>query len=172
MTRTGRARNTSIFTIPAQVCSGTIVSIQYCYRARNGTHNTNVTIFNFLVLTRNGSSFTVVRSFSVRTTPRVDICTSSIAHYYCCDKFNIDPNDQILLSSSDLTFGVVNRDGAVRPLAFKSSATEFRVVQFSARPARSDLNVGRNFDGDQQSMSSLLLLRFEIGKQIVSPILS
>ncbi len=171
LTRTGRMRNTYIFTIPAELaaaaaefnCNGTIVSIQYCYDARNQGSRMNV--FDLVTLNKSGNTFTVASSFRVQTTPQSGICTLILSgRWACCDRFDIPPDNHIqLLSSSNLTYGVVNRNNDVRPLTFVNAAVDYRVEQFSARPSNNNLNLGRSFTGTQQNSRSLLLLRFIIG---------
>ncbi len=160
-----------VFTIPAlsaeRDCSGTIVAIQYCYRARNQTMNVNV--FDFLVLTQNGRQLYINSSFSVYTTPRDEICTlqnQRSLNLFCCDQFNITPSHQIQLSNSNFTYGVVTRDNNTRPLNFRSArTTEYNVEPtYVLRPLEDNLNLGRLFLENQQPRNrSLLLLRFLIG---------
>ena len=168
--RTRNVGNTYIFTIPAlsevPTCTnGTIMAIQYCYEDRL---QDSVRIFDLLMLNRSGErGFNVISSLSVQSPQtRSDICTvtnSNRGRSVCCDIFNISPSDQIKLPPSGLTYGVVNRNGDNRPLAFRDDVMEYQVQQFSANPRNSNLNPGRSFDGDQENDRSLLLLRFLIG---------
>lgn len=64
---------TYIFTIPAESeqrnCSGTVLSIQYCYEASNETIGSNQHIFNLLVLQQNGLDFTIEQARQVWNIP-------------------------------------------------------------------------------------------------------
>ena len=126
------SRNTYIFTIPSESvqrnCSGRVVSIQYCYQARNSDIGKRRNAFNFLSLVQepvqDGVQFTVNSSITIQTTPQNSICTNppGVIQQICCDNTSLIDNDQfqIPLPPSNYTFGVriINN---IRPLAFTNS---------------------------------------------------
>ena len=90
LTRSHTRGVTYIFTVPPESplrnCSGTVVSLQYCYQARNRDRENNRTVFNILSLTQNGMSFRVNRRIFIRTIPPDSICTSiGNRRQICCD---------------------------------------------------------------------------------------
>ena len=167
------ARNgtTYIFPIPSESplrnCNGTVVSLQYCYQARNRDIGMNQSVFNILSLVKNGLDFSVSNKIQITTSPRNRICTQrNQQQIICCDNTSLQPTDRFEIPPTNYSFGVVvgNRR-SFRPLAFVSSAMEYRAEQYQA-----SLGVNgpsRTFtltDTNHIQSSSLLLLRFFIGK--------
>ena len=161
-----------IFTIPPESslrnCSGTVVSLQYCYQARNRDieRNRPVNVFIFLSLTQNGMRFTVNRQMFIRTTPANTICTNSSGsiEQICCDTTTLNTNNQLQLSSSNFSFGVVITNGNVRPLAFTTSSTEYHVKQYRTSLGNSETMF--TLSSNEKVNDSFLLFRFVIGKEI------
>ena len=158
---------TYIFTVPPESplrnCSGTVVSLQYCYQARNGDRENNRTVFNFLSLTQNGMRFTVNRQISTRTIPSNTICTkpSGNIQQICCDNTSLSIYDRFQIpSSSGFAFGVGITNRNVRPLAFTTSQTEYQVEQY-----RTSLGTTNPFTlaSNEQMNNSFLLFRFFLG---------
>ena len=171
------SRRTYIFTIPSESvqrnCSGRVVSIQYCYQARNGDIGQTRNIFNFLSLVQepvqnrvNRVQFTVNSSITIQTTPQNSICTDPPGNIQqiCCDTASLIDNDQfqIPLPPSNYTFGVRIINNNVRPLIFTSSVTEYHVgpSYIINNPPTSP---GTMFILREGTNRPLLLLRFIIG---------
>ena len=161
-----------IFTIPPESslrnCSGTVVSLQYCYQARNRDIGMNQSIFNLLFLVKNGLNFTVSNKIQIRTSPQNSTCTQSGQNQQqiiCCDSTSLQPTDRFEIPPTNYSFGVVVGNQRSRLLAFVPSAMEYRAEQYQA-----SLGVNgprRTFtltDANRNQSSSLLLLRFFIGK--------
>ncbi len=137
MVKGGKA--THIFTIPPESasrnCSGSLVSIQYCYRARDADINVEQTIFilSSLISLNQHGLFEVINTTIVRNTPRNSICTDPPGNIeqICCDT---TPLSGLQISSSEYIFGVTITDpAAVRPLAFSGRRIrEYRISQISA----------------------------------------
>ena len=135
-----RSRNgsTYFFTIPPEFecnCSGTVVAIQYCYRAgRNRINNEQESdVFSFHSVTRDGFVFTVTSSFTVRATPQETKCTdveiNGRTRYLCCDTTTLSAENQFCISPKNYTFGVTIVNRNVLPIAFKNN-TKFVVEQY------------------------------------------
>ncbi len=92
-TRVKGERATHIFTIPPESasrnCSGSLVSIQYCYRARDQDINVEQTIFDLtsLISLNQCGLFEVKNITTISSTPRNSICTdvSGKIQQICCD---------------------------------------------------------------------------------------
>ena len=172
MTQSQARGVTYIFTIPPESplhnCSGTVVSLQYCYQARNEDRGNNRTVFSILFLTRNGMSFRVNRRIFIRTIPSNSICTSiGSRRQICCDNTTLRNFNRFQLPSSSFAFGVVITNGNVRPLAFTTSTSEYRIEYY--RTSLLPLEILRprtvlNLATSEQVNDSTLLLRFFIGK--------
>ena len=164
---------TYIFTIPPESplmrnCSGTVVSLQYCYQARDRDIEMTRDVFDFLTLVQNGLQYTVSSSLTIQTTPRSSICTdtSESIQQTCCDTSSLNANDQFQLRSSDFTFGVVITNSNVRPLVFTTSALEYRVEQFQAALGADGSTPGNNvtLGANTRVNDGSLVFRFIIGK--------
>ena len=176
--RTGGGANlttsgvTYIFTIPSESplrnCSGTVVSLQYCYQARDRDIGITRDVFNFLSLVQNGLQFTVSSRLTIQTTPQNSICTdpSGSIQQICCDTSSLNANNQFQLPSSDFTFGVVITNSNVRPLAFATSTLEYRVEQFQAALGADGSTPGNNvtLGANTRVNDGSLVFRFIIGK--------
>ena len=174
--RTGRkanltaARNgtTYIFPIPSKSplynCSGTVVSLQYCYQARDRDIGMNQRVFNFLSLVKNGLDFTVSKKIRIRTSPQNSTCTQwgrNQQQIICCDSTSLQPTDRFKIPPTNYSFGVVVRNQrSFRLLTFAPSAMKYHVGQYQA-------SLGMNgpsgtftlTDANCAQSSSLLLLR-------------
>ena len=176
--RTGRKANltaamnriTYIFPIPSESplrnCSGTVVSLQYCYQARNRDIGMNQSIFSLLSLVKNGSDFTVSNKIQIRTSPQNSICTQwgrNQQQIICCDSTSLQPTDRFMILPTNYSFGVVVR--SLRLLTFATSAMEYHAEQFLASLGVNSPNGTFTLtDANRTQSSSLLLLRFFIGK--------
>ena len=147
---------TYFFTVPASHnCSGDVISIQYCYRARNSNRNSVITVFNLLAVNRNGLKFRIINSTTIQTTPQDSICREQI----CCDT---TPLSGFQIPSSEYTFGIMITN--VRLLAFADSVMEYHFDRF--RTGNGELAVGTTvtFTGeDLITDRALLLIRVIIG---------
>ncbi len=161
---------TYFFTVPAESasrnCSGDVVSIQYCYRARDKYRNRVRTVFNLLAVNRSGLQFTTILSIAIQTRPQDSICTDpgGRIQQICCDT---TPLSGFQIPSSEYTFGIVTSSRDVRPLAFANSVREYRVEQFSDRLGSNGPSPGSTVtlsDRDRNNDHALLLMRFIIGK--------
>ena len=169
---TSRNGFTYIFTIPSESslrnCSGTVVSLQYCYEARNSELRKTNDVFNFLSITRNNLLFTANSRLTIQTTPQNSICTDPPGgiQQICCDTSSLSANNQFQLPSSDFTFGVVITNSNVRPLVFTTSALEYRVEQFQAALGADGPTPGNRVTlGDNTRVNGgSLVFRFLIGK--------
>ena len=171
---TSRNGFTYIFTIPAESsernCTGNVVAIQYCYETRNtqiGRNEANV--FKFLHMIRSGSVFIVTGSITERTSPQNSFCTDppGVIEQICCDTATLDIVDQFQLLSTSYTFAVMVVNNDIRPLAFSSSATEYRYEQLQPILGSSVLSTGTIISVGQSSLvtdEALLLLRFLTGE--------
>ena len=178
--RTGEGANlttsqdgfTYIFTIPPESplrnCSGTVVSLQYCYQARDSDRNGNRKVFDLLSLTQNGTQFTVDRKITRQARPQNNRCTdpnSRGIQQICCEITELNIYDRFHIPSSNFAFGVVITNVNVRPLAFTTSALEYRVEQYQAALGANKPLLGSTFtlaDSSRVNGGSLLF-RFFIG---------
>ena len=174
---TSRNGFTYIFTIPPESplmrnCSGTVVSLQYCYQARNRDIGENRNIFNLLSLTQNGLDFTVNGRITRQARPRNNRCTdpnSGDIQQICCETTSLaglNIYNRFHIPSSNFAFGVVIRNGNVRPLTFTTSATEYRVEQYQAALGANGPSLGNTFtlaDSNRVNNGASLLFRFFIG---------
>ena len=158
---------TYIFPIPSESplrnCSGTVVSLQYCYQARNRDSGRNRTVFNFLFLTRNSiNNFTVIRNTTIRTIPTDRKCTDprNNIEQICCDNTSLSIYDRFQLPSSNFTFGIEITNVNVRPLAFTNSTTKYSVEQYQVAQGAAN---GPTINEITQVTNGYLLLRFFIG---------
>ncbi len=167
---------TYFFTVPAESasrnCSGDVVSIQYCYRARNINQRRNP--FVLLDVARNGLEFTIINRTFVRTNSTDSTCTASAGSFICCDTTSLITRG-FEAPSSEYTFGIVDTSNTLNTLAFADSVTEYRVEQF--RDSLGDTvpapgNISTLTEGDRLSNHSLLLIRFIIGKLIIGKLIS
>lgn len=156
-----------IFTIPPlsaqRNCSGNVMSIQYCYQAKNRNLGDPQDIFSFLSLMKDGFQFTIIARFLVQTTPQASRCTSpsqGSIQQVCCDTTSIVPTNQPQIPSSEYTFGILTMNSDVLPLAFRDTATEYQYDQFHAVPAGSTFTLS---EGNLLDDRSLMLLRLFIG---------
>lgn len=180
LTITGQSGATYVFTVPEQSaernCSGTVVSFQYCYQARNGDIGQTRDVFALIALTRNGLQFNVTARMRVQTTPQNSIlCTDRPGRMQkiCCTTRNLSPSEQLQVPVSNFTFGVVNTNNNTRILHFRNQITDYDVERFWIRQQGSNgpmpgdiLSPGSSFV--QQFDRSLLILRFFIGKLFYS----
>ena len=161
---------TYFFTVPAESassnCSGTAVSIQYCYRARDRDINIERVVFVLLTVARNGLNFTIQRPRRfIRTTPTNSTCTEFIGgiQQICCDT---TPLSGFQIPASEYTFGIVNNNN-IRPLAFVNSVMEYRFDQFiTGGFGNSGPRVGTTVTFTEEDLitdRALLLLRIIIG---------
>ncbi len=120
MVNGGRA--THIFTNPPESASrnrsGSLVSIQYCYRARDRDINVERTI-SFLISLNQHGLFEVKNISIIRNTPRnstrIAIDSPGKIEQICCDT---TPLSGFQIPSSEYTFGIVTTNANVKPLAF------------------------------------------------------
>ena len=164
---------TYIITFPSESvqrnCSGRVVSIQYCYQARNSDIDKKRHVFNLLSLVQepvqNGVQFTVNSRITIQTTPEDSICSDPPGgiQQICCDTTFLSSTDQFQIPPSTYTFGVMIINNNVKPLAFANTVTEYRVEQYQG--ALGNLPPGSMFTLTENSQvnRSLLLLRFLIG---------
>ncbi len=168
MVKGGRA--THIFTIPPESasrnCSGGLVSIQYCYRARDTDINVEQTIFilSSLISLNQQGLFEVKNITTISSTPRNSTCTdvSGRIQQICCDT---TPLSGFQIPSSEYTFGVTI---IVRLLAFDNNFKEYRIRQTSAALGNTGPPQGSRFTLNESNSRNyrnraLLLLRFIIG---------
>ena len=173
---------TYIFTIPPESplmrnCSGTVVSLQYCYQARDSDIGRNRNIFNLLFLTQNGMDFTVNGMITRQAHPRNNTCTdpnSEAIQQICCETRSLtglNIYDRFHIPFSSFAFGVVITDGNVRPLTFTTSATEYHVEQYQAALGANGPSLGNTFtltENNQVNNGASLLFRFFIGSLLWS----
>ena len=168
---------TYIFPIPSESpllrnCSGTVVSLQYCYQARNRDIGMNQSIFSLLSLVKNGSDFTVSNKIQIRTSPQNSICTQSGQNQQqiiCCDSTSLQPTDRFEIPPTNYSFGVVVGNRRSRLLAFVPSAMEYRADQYQASlGVNGSSGTFTLTDSNHIQSSSLLLLRFFIGNKWLS----
>ncbi len=166
---------THIFTIPPESasrnCSGSLVSIQYCYRARDGENNVTIFILSSLVSLNQQGLFEVINTTAIQTAPRNGICTdidpsARSVQLICCDT---TPLSGLQMPSSEYVFGVtMTNTETVRLLTFLDQFTEYRVKETSASlgntgpPQRSTFTLNES-NSENYTSRSLLLLRFIIG---------
>ena len=156
-------RNTFIFTInsesPLRNCNGTVVSLQYCYQARNGDMG-NIT---FLSLAQNGMQVRVKNRITIRTTPQNNKCIGD-TEQICCVTGDLKPKQQFKITSSMYSFGVVINGR--RPLSFTTLATENHLKQYQV-PVGMDTRMRFTLsEDDRLSNPSFILLRFLIGNLV------
>ena len=163
---------TYIFTIPSESslrnCSGSVVSLQYCYQARYEDIGRRTDVFRFLSLVQNGLQFTINSSIIIQSTPWSNICSNppGTIEQICCDSTPLSCSEQFQITSSSFAYGVVTGNKNVQPLAFAISATKYRVEQFQVSLGDSVQTPGTIFTLSGSSLvndHSLLLLRFNTG---------
>ena len=167
-----------IFTLPSESvqrnCSGRVVSIQYCYQARNSDRNKRQNVFNFLSLVQepvqNGVQFTVNSNIIIQTTPEDSICSDppGMIQQICCDTTFLSATDQFQIPPSTYPFGVEIINNNVKLLAFANTVIEYHVEQYqiavgSSFPPGTMFTLTEN----AQVNRSLLLLRFSIGMDLL-----
>ena len=117
-------------------------------------------VFNFLSLVQNGLQFKVNSRLTIQTTPRNNICTDPRPpggiQQICCDTSSLNASNQFQLPSSDFTFGVVITNNDVRPLAFTTSALEYRVEQYQVSLGADGRNIVTLGDNTRVNGSSLV----------------
>ena len=162
---------TYIFTIPSEStvqrnCSGRVMSIQYCYQARNEDVGNTRDVFRFLSLVQDGLQFTVSTNVIIKTTPLNSICSDfpGSLQQICCDTTSLSVSDQFQIPPSTYTFGVIIINNNVKLLAFANDVKEYRVEQYQVSldfliPPGNKFTLTEN----AQVNRSLLLLRFLIG---------
>ena len=150
---------TYIFTIPSESplrnCSGTVVSLQYCYKTINNNSRSR-NAFNFLSLSQDGTQFTVKSRVAIRRSR----CNLLI----CCSAIFLQQKDRFIITSKKFVFGVVINNN-VKPLAFApSTITEYYIEQYRVRNIGHlrNLRKGDTFSANPLANHSLLLLRFFI----------
>ncbi len=167
-------RATHIFTIPSESasrnCNGSLVSIQYCYQARDTDINVERTIFNLssLISLNQPGLFEVKNITTIRNTPQNSTCTDPPGNIeqICCDT---TPLSGLQIPSSEYIFGVtITNPVNVRPLAFRNNIIEYRLRQTSAALGNTGPPQGRMFTLNENNSvnftnRALLLLRFIIG---------
>ncbi len=160
---------TYFFTVPAESascnCSGDVVSIQYCYRARYRDIGTSSNVFNLLAVDRNGLQFTINNREVIQIESRNMRCAGPQGdiQQICCDT---TPLSGFQIPSSEYTFGIVITNNSVRPLAFADSVREYRVEQFRASLGTAGPQLGSIVnltEGDRLTDRALLLIRAIIG---------
>ncbi len=162
---------TYFFTVPAESashnCSGDVVSIQYCYRARDSDieMGTSINVFNLLAVDQNGTQFTIINSTTIQTTPNISICIDppGSIDQICCDT---TPLSGFQIPPSEYTFGIVITNASVRPLAFADTRMEYHVYQFITSPGSTGPSPGSTVTGVRVT-GIRAVLRF-IGKFIYS----
>ncbi len=167
------ANTTYIFTVPPvstlRDCNGTVVAMQFCYEYE-GSLGTTINAFEFLLLNRDGSEATVIRSFTVHTTPLDSTCAGDLqgdVNRVCCSNATSDDFGLLQLPVSDFTFGIsFNKEFQFLLLAFDNTVSEYHFDQFqvptiSPSPGTTAALTQINFKRDR----SPPLLRFFIGKQ-------
>ncbi len=165
---------TYFFTVPAESashnCSGDVDSIQYCYRARDGDVDKNISrnAFALLQAARNGLEFTITNRRLISTNPIDSICTDPPAPaegVICCDTTSLITRG-FEAPSSEYTFGIVDISNTLNPLAFADSVTEYHVEQFRAVLGDAGPSQGSTVmltEGTRLSNRAILLIRFIIG---------
>ena len=166
LTETSQQNGTTyIFTLPAlsseRNCSGTVLSLQYCFLARARDIGNTLSVFDLLSLTRDGNQFTVNERFAPpQITLRQDMCADPPEmgmRRVCCTTVSLE-SGQVQVPASAFTFGVLTN---VRLLTF---VDRVNVERFTYRPTgNSELTRGSTFQGSSRMNSSLLLLRFFLG---------
>ena len=156
-----------IFAIPPlpfkKTCNGSVVSLEYCYRARQVINNP-IPIFRFFSLKQDGFQYIVDQRFIVESQPRASICSTSpdLRNVFCCDRTDLDTNIE-LKSPSSYTFGVLIRPREL--LAFADSAAQYHTQQFIIKVGDFYPDIGTNFSVTEKHFTnqSIPLLRFVIG---------
>ena len=156
-------KSTFIFTITSESllrnCNGTVVSLQYCYQARNGDMG-NIT---FLSLAQNGMQVKVNKRISMRTTPQNNKCIGD-TEQICCVTGDLQPRQRFKITSSMYSFGVVINGR--RPLSFTTLATENYLKQYQV-PVGMDTRMRFTLsEDDRLNNPSFILLRFLIGNLV------
>ena len=156
-------RNTFIFTInsesPLRNCNGTVVSLQYCYQARNGDMGNII----FLSLAQNGMQVRVKNRITIRTTPQNNKCIGD-TEQICCVTGDLQPRQRFKITSSMYSFGVVINGR--RPLSFTTLATENYLKQYQV-PVGMDTRMRFTLsEDDRLNNPSFILLRFLIGNLV------
>ena len=175
LTQTENRGNTYIFTLPPlsaeRNCSGTVLSLQYCFQARARDIGNTLSVFDWLSLTRDGNQFTVNARFAApQVTPEEGMCANPPGgvQRVCCTTVSL-ASGRFQVPASAFTFGVVITNSNVRPLTFVDGVTEYDVESFIERPAGNPGPMpGDMFVGSSRTDHSLLLLRyFLLGKLII-----
>ncbi len=168
-------RATHIFAIPPESelrnCSGGLVSIQYCYRAKTRDYGKNKDVFDLSLLkSLNQDGLYLVKSTTaIRSTPGNDTCTAvpGDIQQICCDT---KPLSGLHVPSPEFTFSVtITNPVTVRPVTFLRNNTEYRYLQTVAAlgeltgPAQGSMFTVNEANSRIITNRSLILLRFIIG---------
>ncbi len=152
---------TRYYTIPevsdiGRNCSGEVVSIKYCYLVNNNV-SSNRNIFDIVLGTMNGTSFTVTSRFAVVSKPTNTKCSQigTSNRKICCDN-NRNSSGIFTLPSSKYVYGIYLRRR--RQLAI----TNTYPVTWYQRDGRAIVN--RKYQLDNSQSGSFILMQFSLGK--------
>ena len=162
---TTKDKSIYIFTIPPKSdvrnCSGTLVSIKFCYEAKRKYFGKNIEIFTLVSLNKNGFIFEVIHRIPITTTPMKSVCTEmdNLSDYMCCDiKQLLMPQFQLNISS--FTYGIFLQD--YKLLQLISELRDHHYQQYQV-PLRTLPTTFTSEQDDLKNEESLILLKFFLG---------
>ena len=139
-------------------CSGTVLTVEYCYRGSTGQLGNELLAFTLLTLEQNGLNFTITDRIEVRTTPRSQICTESISNIqYCCDTTSLNMADHFILPASKFACGIAIPPSSVSLLGYQHL---FQVAHYQTVIP----SVGSTFPVGNQVTQGSRVLRFHLSE--------
>ena len=165
-------RATYIFTVPpVSDCNGTIVAIEYCFKARRFSIGDSEKIFTLLSLVhQRNRSFTVIQSTNIRASPLEKTCTAIPGQedFFCCERTQNRIEHQF--NSANYAFAVELRRKSrqLQLLKFADSANTYNTDQYQEPHTFGMKQAGEYFSVGESTRTtnrSILLLRLIIGIQ-------
>jgi hypothetical protein len=179
------ASDLTIYPLPDNLdCGGTVLAVDFCHSENDvNLFDIEAQVFTLLILSRNGSSFTVNNTFAINSISSPDTCGTyeymypypDITIQYCCDRFWLDSQDWFTLPASNFAFGVTTYPSTSRNL-LAYSRREFPSLvadqyTFNINEEEEIPTTGSNFmlsNEDTLSKRSLRMMNFVFGKSILS----
>ena len=146
-------------------CQGVVSAVRFCYSDASISINlgTERSIFTLLILEElqsDTTSFRVMETVDVRSTPTNQICTRRFSRHYCCDTFTLLNQP----TAAGFAFAITNENGLLR---YESSSNNFiQVVHYSVSDSAplSAVDPYTPSEGDRETSQPLKLFQFFISK--------
>jgi hypothetical protein len=157
------------FTVPPRDCNGSVAAIELCYQAKLTQGQINnpgpENVFELLMVTRQGYTFTFMSRSTIQVTPSPSNCVATgvkvggLTPHDCCA--SVIPPNEFQIPSSSFSYGIRIINSNVKPIAFRVHIEAFLSNQFQTTTAAT---VGNTVTLVGSVRHGVLLLRFVIGK--------